>query len=116
MFLHQLTECSVSDSKTIYVLGINFIDDSWKILKNHDMHLNFSTLSHLSATSTSNLMITNVNYGQTTILQSLNDLQWIKIIQNRPDNSVQTFFDGGNVVEIGESILIKSIDEYCLQI
>uniref|UniRef100_A0A336MW07 CSON006251 protein n=1 Tax=Culicoides sonorensis TaxID=179676 RepID=A0A336MW07_CULSO len=125
MFLTQIIDSITTNHKSIKVLGINLNDDSWKILKTHELPLNFNKSSKISTADTKNVALCSIDNGQSLVMMSKNDLQWIKLVQN-PTNlnrsdvdltaNVQLFFNGSQVVEIGENILIKSMDEFCLQI
>ncbi|XP_063700190.1 uncharacterized protein LOC134830585 [Culicoides brevitarsis] len=121
MFLTQVISCPQSSYKSIKVLGINLSDDSWKILKTHELPLTFNeTCSKIATADTANIAICSIDNGQTMLMMSKHDLHWIKLIQmGQRANSVdmcdvQLFFNGSQVVEIGENILIKSLDEFSL--
>lgn len=118
MFLTQVISCPTSTYKSIKVLGINFGDDSWKILKTHELALTFNeTCSKMSTADTANIAICSIDNGQTMLMMSKHDLHWIKLMQmahRTTDMDVQLFFNGNQVVEIGENILIKSLDEFSL--
>lgn len=123
MFLTQIIDAGTQTNyKSIKVLGINLSDDSWKVLKTHELPLTFNKCSKISTADTSNIAFCSIGNGQTLLMMSKNDLQWIKVIQTNDRTSdidpasVQLFFNGSQVVEIGENILIKSLDEFCLQI
>lgn len=119
MFLTQVID-SQPNYKSIKVLGINLSDDSWKVLKTHELPLTFNTCSKMSTADTTNIAICSIENGQTLLMMSKHDLHWIKFLQRTPDidptTSVQLFFNGSQVVEIGENILIKSLDEFSLQL